>query len=176
MRPCHCCARSAPVRCASSPASTMPAAWRKFSSIAAHHPSLSASRPLSGLRCGRWQAAQPARNDRQSDRAAQAKTGAGVRSAYRLVTRDFRPPLTRHGRHLRVCDRECRIDATTAAISGPDAGEGANTSAALRGQCGKTGIDRTSSVRDTRFMRLKFLSLHRLLEARNTSGALVMIA
>ena len=46
-----------------------------------------------------WQtatAAQQARNDQQWDQAAQAWTGAGVRSAYRLVTRDFRPPLTRH--------------------------------------------------------------------------------
>ena len=92
MRPCHRCARSAAVRCASSPGSTMPAAWGKFSIIAAHQPSLRASRLLTGLRCGRWQAAQPARKDRQSDPAAQARTGAGVRSAYRLVTRDFRPP------------------------------------------------------------------------------------
>ena len=154
----RCCARSATVKCASSPSSTMPALWGKFSSIAANHPSLRALRPLTGLRCGRWlPAAEPARNDQQWDQAAQARTGAGVRLAYRLVTRDFRPPLARHGRLLRVWDGQCRIDATTAGISGPDAGEGGNTSATLRGQCGKTGIDQTSSVRDSPFMRLELL-------------------
>ena len=93
----RCCARSATVKCASSPSSTMPALWGKFSSIAANHPSLRALRPLTGLRCGRWlPAAEPARNDQQWDQAAQARTGAGVRLAYRLVTRDFCPPLARH--------------------------------------------------------------------------------
>ena len=155
----RCCARSATVKCASSPSSTMPALWGKFPIIAANHPSLRALRPLTGLRCGRWlPAAEPARNDQQWDQAAQARTGAGVRLAYRLVTRDFRPPLARHGRLLRVWDGQCRIDATTAGISGPDAGEGGNTSAVLRGQCGKTGIDQTSSGRPD-FLRLGY-SVH----------------